>query len=306
MYSTVRHASHVVHGYVGNKCAVFPLQLLGFDVDAVNSVQFSNHTGYPTVRGHKLDGPGLWELVEGLQSNGLLQYTHLLTGYIGSASLLKTIVRLVELLRRQNPELTYVCDPVMGDDGRLYVPEDAAAVYGEAIVPLASVLTPNQFEAERLTGREIRSEGDALAACRALHERGPATVVITSVSLPSARGETLLVASTSLPQADGSWQALKLRIPRVDGYFTGTGDLMTTLLLARLHERPDNLRAAVEAAVAGLQAVLLRTIEAAGDAAHSIEATSEVARLRELRIVQNQHLLRNPEVKLFAEALEPT
>lgn len=37
--------SHVVHGHVGNKCAVFPLQLLGFDVDPVNSVHFSNHTG---------------------------------------------------------------------------------------------------------------------------------------------------------------------------------------------------------------------------------------------------------------------
>lgn len=37
--------SHVVHGHVGNKCAVFPLQLLGFDVDPINSVQFSNHTG---------------------------------------------------------------------------------------------------------------------------------------------------------------------------------------------------------------------------------------------------------------------
>ena len=40
--------SHVVSGCVGNKAAVFPLQLLGFDVDFVNSVQFSNHTGYPT------------------------------------------------------------------------------------------------------------------------------------------------------------------------------------------------------------------------------------------------------------------
>lgn len=31
--------SHVVHGYVGNKCAIFPLQLLGFDVDPVMTVQ---------------------------------------------------------------------------------------------------------------------------------------------------------------------------------------------------------------------------------------------------------------------------
>ena len=51
---------------------------------------------------------------------------------------------------------------------------------------------------------------------------------------------------------------------------------MTTLLLARLHERPDNLRWAVEAAVAGLQAVLQRTVEAAGDAARSKEGTPEV------------------------------
>jgi hypothetical protein len=31
--------SSVVHGYVGNKAAVFPLQLLGFDVDPIHSVQ---------------------------------------------------------------------------------------------------------------------------------------------------------------------------------------------------------------------------------------------------------------------------
>lgn len=35
----------LLQGYVGNKCAVFPLQLHGFDVDPINSVQFSNHTG---------------------------------------------------------------------------------------------------------------------------------------------------------------------------------------------------------------------------------------------------------------------
>jgi pyridoxine kinase len=34
--------SHVTSGYVGNKAAVFPLQLLGFEVDFINSVQFSS------------------------------------------------------------------------------------------------------------------------------------------------------------------------------------------------------------------------------------------------------------------------
>lgn len=65
----------------------------------------------------------------------------------------------------------------MGDDGRIYVPEGAVAVYRDEIVPLASVLTPNQYEAELLTGMKISSEADALAACQALHARGPRTVV---------------------------------------------------------------------------------------------------------------------------------
>ena len=74
--------SHVVHGYVGNRCAVFPLQLLGYNVDFVNSVQFSNHTGYPTVKGSIMDGEQLGELLQGLRENGLLEYTHLVTGIV--------------------------------------------------------------------------------------------------------------------------------------------------------------------------------------------------------------------------------
>ncbi|OJT13503.1 Pyridoxal kinase [Trametes pubescens] len=37
--------SHVTYGYVGGKAAVFPLQCLGYDVDVVNTVNFSNHSG---------------------------------------------------------------------------------------------------------------------------------------------------------------------------------------------------------------------------------------------------------------------
>lgn len=39
-------ASHVVHGHVGNCATTFPLQLHGFEVNCINSVQFSNHTNY--------------------------------------------------------------------------------------------------------------------------------------------------------------------------------------------------------------------------------------------------------------------
>ena len=110
--------SHVVRGYVGNKSAVFSLQLLGMEVDIINSVHFSNHRGYPSFTG-KHSG-----------QNQLLQdaYTHLLTGYIGSVALLEAVVRVRKRLRdartyeKNHHPFLYVCDPVLGDQGRLYVP----------------------------------------------------------------------------------------------------------------------------------------------------------------------------------------
>jgi pyridoxal/pyridoxine/pyridoxamine kinase len=46
-----------------------------------------------------------------------------------------------------------------------------------------------------------------------------------------------------------------------------SGDLLAALLLARIHQQPDKLAAAVELAVAGLQGVLAATAAAAGPAA---------------------------------------
>ncbi|MCD7456391.1 hypothetical protein HAX54_031623 [Datura stramonium] len=131
--------------------------------------QLENSAGYPTFKGQVLNGEQLWELIEGLEANDLLYYTHLLTGYIGSVSFLNTVLKVVDKLRSVNPKLTYVCDPVMGDEGKLYVPPELVAVYREKVVPVASMLTPNQFEAEQLTGSSITSEKDGQEACNILH-----------------------------------------------------------------------------------------------------------------------------------------
>ncbi|GFH31465.1 phos_pyr_kin domain-containing protein, partial [Haematococcus lacustris] len=212
-------------GYVGNKVAVFPLQLLGFDVDPILSVQFSNHTGYPSFQGSVFDGSHLQSLVQGLAANQLLGgYSHLLTGYIGSLTLLEAVVETVEALQAANGgAVTYVCDPVMGDEGRLYVPAALVDAFRLKVVPLAAVLVPNQFEAELLaqTG-PITSVASGLKACQALHALGPHTVVITSMSMAEDPEHIILLASTLQPQANGL-QCLTLRIPRIHAYFTGTG-----------------------------------------------------------------------------------
>lgn len=280
--------SHTVQGYVGNKSAVFPLQLLGYDVDPIMSVQFSNHTGYPTFKGQVLNGKQLWELIEGLESNNLLYYTHLLTGYIGSVSFLDNVLEVVKKLRSINPTLTYVCDPVMGDEGKLYVPQELVSVYREKVVPVASMLTPNQFEAEQLTGFRIACEQDGRKACRHLHAAGPSKVVITSISID---GNLLLIGSHQ-KQKDQSPVQFKIVIPKIPAYFTGTGDLMTALLLGWSNKYPDNLDKAAELAVSSLQAVLSRTLKDYEKAGYDPQSSS-----LEIRLIQSQDDIRNPEIK---------
>ncbi|KAF6775768.1 hypothetical protein AHF37_04915 [Paragonimus kellicotti] len=196
--------SHVVHGYVGNRSATFPLQVLGIEVDYINSVQFSNHTGtlscpirilvwftlsylgYPCVKGQVLNATDLKELYAGLKANGLHRYTHVLTGYVGSAGFLEAVGEIIRDLKQDFPTVKYYCDPVLGDSGELYVPAELIPIYKEKILPLADVILPNQFEAELLTGCSITDEASALSCIRALHTRfNVPTVVISSTDIRS-------------------------------------------------------------------------------------------------------------------------
>lgn len=49
----------------------------------------------------------LGDLIDGLTENNLINYTHLLTGYVGSASFLRKIAEVVRMLKNKNPNLIY-------------------------------------------------------------------------------------------------------------------------------------------------------------------------------------------------------
>ncbi|THF98391.1 hypothetical protein TEA_029205 [Camellia sinensis var. sinensis] len=229
--------SHTVQGYVGNKSAVFPLQLLGYDVDPINSVHL----------------------------------TSVSVGYIGSVSFLNTVLEVISKLRSVNPKLTYVCDPVMGDEGKLYVPPELVAVYREKVVPVASMLTPNQFEAEQLTGLRIVSEQDGLEACNILHAAGPPKVVITSISID---GNLRLIGSHQKEKGQSPEQ-FKIMIPKIPAYFT---------------KYPNNLDKAAELAVSSVQALLLRTLNDYKAAGYDPQSSS-----LEIRLIQSQDDIRHPQ-----------
>jgi pyridoxal/pyridoxine/pyridoxamine kinase len=192
---------------VGNKSAVFPLQLLGFDALPLNTVQLATHTGYPVVRGARLSGDDVRALVDGLADNGVLgDVRALLTGYAASPEVLGAVA---DATRRMARAPFYVMDPVLGDRdapggaGRLYVPAamvEATRAHVRALRP--AVLTPNAFEAEALTGcAEIADVPSALAAADALHALGARAVVLTS-SWVAGRAPGTMLAVVSAPWAD--------------------------------------------------------------------------------------------------------
>eukprot|EP00730_Choanoeca_flexa_P017556 TRINITY_DN8470_c0_g2_i4.p1 TRINITY_DN8470_c0_g2~~TRINITY_DN8470_c0_g2_i4.p1 ORF type:complete len:295 (+),score=47.95 TRINITY_DN8470_c0_g2_i4:56-940(+) len=279
--------SHVVSGYVGNKSATFPLQVLGFEVDAVNSVQFSNHTGYGQWTGTKLTADDLWQLYLGLEKNQLISdYSHVLTGYVGSGDFLSTLGKMVTKLKSVNQSLKYVCDPVLGDNGKLYVPEELVAMYKQEIVPLADIMTPNQFELELLTDSKIASVDDAWTAMASLHDRGVQAVVLTS--LDTSDGRIHILGSE---MQEGRRHRFTLQVPKIEFYFTGTGDLFSALILAWSNQQDSTLSEAVHKATASLQAVCKRTCESCASATPSF-------RERELKLVASKSDIEHPDTSI--------
>ncbi|KAL7509154.1 hypothetical protein ACHAXN_006196 [Cyclotella atomus] len=330
--------SHVVSGYVGNKAAVFPLQLLGFEVDIINSVHFSNHTGYPNKwEGDVLDGTKLLKLIDGLGRNGLLsdddesgsgRIDHMLTGYIGSESFLRSIVTIVKKLRSLNPKtFRYVCDPVLGDAGKLYVPSELVDIYREEVLPLSDVATPNQFEAEVLTGVSIASIDDAQRACGVLHDMGVPLVLITSIIFQHGNEQITRVGSLRTHDRSPTIGMLASRrrrsnsgteivdqyilyAPLIAGQFTGTGDVCAALFLAWTADLSDGdsneLNVALEKVGGTMHAIVKRTAEYAESLSSSSSNEAKRVFSREMQLIKSRDDIITPPRLFNAIKLAPS
>ncbi|PXF49364.1 Pyridoxal kinase [Gracilariopsis chorda] len=283
--------SHVTSGYVGNRAAVFPLQLLGYDVDVLNSCVLSNHTGYEHgAPGIRLNAHQLLEILNGMKENHLLQaISHLLTGYIGTASCLHAVADAVHMLRHHStPNLVYVCDPVLGDNGKLYVPEPLVHIYVHNILHLATILTPNAFELGLLTNSTIASEQHAFSACDYLHQQHKIPIIVVTGTRfhPDCNKLSVLVSSRSKHNAS----RFAIDVQYIDAHFTGTGDLMTALLLAWFDKFPHDPVQAVARATASVSAVLANTAK--------LPKSQGLAPFPELRLIQSQSVIVDPPMNL--------
>lgn len=264
--------SHVAYGHVGNSAAVFPLQRLGHEVWPVNTVLFSNHTGYGAWRGRPVEVSWVEEVLTGIEERGAFPRVRaVLSGYLGTPELGVAVMGALSRIRIERPDALYACDPVMGDDGRgFFVRTGIPEMFRDRMVPRADIVTPNRFELAYLAGQPVDDLEQAIAAAAKLRATGPKIVVCTSLILPGEDGIAVLADT-----AQGSWLC---RTPRLPVNLNGTGDAFTALFLAAWL-RLGEVASALETVVASMYAL--------------IEATA-ASGSRELQLVQAQDAMVAP------------
>jgi pyridoxine kinase len=266
--------SSVAYGHVGNSAAVFPLQRIGVEVWPVNTVQFSNHTGYGAWRGTVLSAETVADVIKGIEERGVLhECDGVLSGYMGDASLGEVILDAFARVKRANPRAIYCCDPVMGDVGRgFFVREGIPEFMREQAVPKATIITPNQFELEYLANQRVTDLGSALAAADEVMATGPGVVLVTSLRRHDAAGDRMEMLAVD------SFGAFTVETPFLPLNINGAGDMTAALFLAHWN-KSSSVQSALEHTTASVFAVLESTAEAGA---------------REIQVIRAQESIVNP------------
>src|SRR5579872_115743 len=244
--------SRVAYGHVGNAASVFPLQRLGIEAWALDTVAFSNHTGHGRWRGSAVPAATIAEIFEGIADLGVLDHCDaVLSGYIGAAETGPVLLDIVGRVRAANPRALFCCDPVIGDtDTGSYVTEGIAEFFRDRALAMADIVTPNRFELEYLTGRAIGGIEAAAEAAEALRGLGPSVVLLTSLDRDPERISML---------AAGPDGAFVVETPRLPVMLNGCGDVTAAVFLGRLL-RGEDLADALALTAAAMFAVIETTV----------------------------------------------
>ncbi|AYF99608.1 pyridoxal kinase PdxY [Protaetiibacter intestinalis] len=275
--------SAVAYGHVGNSAAVFPLQRIGVEVLPVYTVNFSNHTGYGAWRGPLIPPADVAEVIAGVEERGVFPgIDAVLSGYQGSEGIGDVIVDAVARVKAANPSAVYACDPVMGNaKSGCFVAPAIPVLLRERVVPVADIITPNQFELGFLTGTSpttIESTLDSADAARAL---GPRTVLVTSVERPDRDPETI---EMMVVDEAGAWIVTTPLLPMKAN---GSGDVTAALFTAHYLESGDAATA------------LARTTSSVYELLRATHESGE----RELQLVEAQEFYAHPPLQFEVRRL---
>jgi len=234
-------SSQVVAGHVGNSTAQVILNMLGHEVWAVPTVLLAHHPGHGAPVGRSTSAQDITALTDSLWQRGWMpRVSAVMTGYFTGTDQIDAAADTIARLKEVSPDLPVLVDPIMGDDGTLYIPEETATALAEKLVPLATITTPNLFELSRLGHQPwpLTQTTDIDAAARSL--------AVPEVLVTSAPGSSAHHLATRLYAED---VCTVMESDRIRDVPNGTGDVVAATYLAkRLHGKPA--ATAAKAAVA--------------------------------------------------------
>ncbi|WP_274423353.1 pyridoxal kinase PdxY [Chelativorans sp. YIM 93263] len=222
--SVIVISSHVVRGSVGNRAIVFALETMGHGIWAVPTVVLPWHPGHG--RGTRIvpaaeDFAALMRDLE--YAPWLGEVSAVLSGYLGDPSQADAVAGLVNRLKEENPEALYLCDPVMGEENGLYVPQATACAIRDKLMPLADIATPNRYELAWMAGKELATLDDVRQAAESVP---PETMLVTSApaEVPGDTANLLLTPRS----------AFLAQHRAIEDPCKGPGDLTSALFLSWL------------------------------------------------------------------------
>jgi pyridoxine kinase len=283
MQTIISIQSFVSYGHVGNSAVIFPLQRLGIQVVPINTVCFSNHTGYGQWQGIIFEPQVIRDIFSGIKQRiDLKQCDAMLTGYMGSSELGNVMLEIFAEIKVANPNVVYCCDPVMGDEGRgFFVQPGIPEYFRDQLTPKATIITPNMFELEFLSNCRIQKISDALKACQQIIAKGTEVVLTTSLRFVEDHEESIYLLAANKNQA------YILKTPLLPLSVNGAGDLIAALFTA-FYIKTHDIKQALEESTARVYAILSDT--------HKQGA-------RELQLVHAQQALIMPEIVFTASSV---
>lgn len=240
--------SQVAGARVGNSVAAFAMERLGVRVFQLPTILLGRRPDHGAPGGGPIAAATLASMIDGLAADGLLgEIDAVLTGYLGEPEHVAVVLDAVERIKAVNGKAIYACDPVLGDDGKLFVRDEIADAVLRGLAPHADWLTPNAFELGLIAGQTIDGLGTAREAARRLNK----PVLVSSIRTAIGMGNLYCA-----PQSE--WFCETARLPRAP---KGTGDLLSALFVAR-RVRGDAPAVALEGATGGVYDVIVRSLAA--------------------------------------------
>jgi len=277
-------SSHVMRGTVGNRAAAFALEVMGFPVWCVPTVTLPWHPGHgPSSRSTPDDDKFSTMLDELGQSKWIDEVGAVLTGYLGSSSQVSAVAKLLEKIKSRN-DVLYTLDPVIGDGGSLYVPEEQANGIKQSLLPLADIVTPNRFELGWLAGSATpQTQEECITLSRSL---GP-EIVLTTSAPALMRGSTgnLLWRKNSIKMAEHR---------AIDGPPNGLGDLTAALMTGHLLNGSDAADASAKTTESVFE-VMMQSAHAGSDEL-ALERNIESLMRPKISVQMRDILIRKPRV----------